>query len=235
MKLRKPLFGLQNILIIGTLFMPSAYALEVNITKTVSFVDTKHNNSPVRIQRIQDKTNVLNGTYTKTSRKCPPFCVQPMSVHRDVTTIAELEVLEFIREKVNPGIGVLVDARTPSWFKKGTIPGSINIPFSTFSDKASDSEKGAALSKLGVKMISTAKESSILDYFTDLLGDYSQVKGNLDFSGAKEIVLWCNGIWCGQSPAAIKGLLALGYPAEKIYYYRGGMQAWQSLGLTITN
>jgi hypothetical protein len=24
----------------------------------------------------------------------------------------------------------------------------------------------------------------------------------------------------------------MGYPAEKLYYYRGGMQMWQSLGLT---
>jgi len=46
-------------------------------------------------------------------------------------------------------------------------------------------------------------------------------------------MLWCNGPWCGQSPHAIRGLLDLGYPAEKLYYYRGGMQAWQSLGLTV--
>ena len=53
-----------------------------------------------------------------------------------------------------------------------------------------------------------------------------------DFSQAKDVLLWCNGPWCGQSPRAIKALLALGYPADKIYYYRGGMQMWQSLGLT---
>ncbi|MGD8572392.1 MAG: rhodanese-like domain-containing protein, partial [Gammaproteobacteria bacterium] len=41
------------------------------------------------------------------------------------------------------------------------------------------------------------------------------------------------GMWCGQSPRAIKGLLKLGYPAEKISYYRGGMQSWQMLGLTV--
>ncbi len=40
-------------------------------------------------------------------------------------------------------------------------------------------------------------------------------------------------MWCGQSPRAVKGLLALGFPPEKILYYRGGMQAWQSLGLTV--
>jgi rhodanese-related sulfurtransferase len=54
-----------------------------------------------------------------------------------------------------------------------------------------------------------------------------------DFTSAKKLILWCNGMWCGQSPRAIQGLLELGYPAEKILYYRGGMQVWQSLGLTV--
>ena len=54
-----------------------------------------------------------------------------------------------------------------------------------------------------------------------------------DFSEAKDILLWCNGMWCGQSPRAIKGLLAMGYPAEKIFYYRSGMQSWQLLGLSV--
>jgi rhodanese-related sulfurtransferase len=31
----------------------------------------------------------------------------------------------------------------------------------------------------------------------------------------------------------IKALLEVGYPAEKIKYYRGGMQAWTSLGLSV--
>ena len=54
-----------------------------------------------------------------------------------------------------------------------------------------------------------------------------------DFTSAKKIILWCNGMWCGQSPRAEKGLLELGFPIETILYYRGGMQAWQSLGLTV--
>ena len=28
-------------------------------------------------------------------------------------------------------------------------------------------------------------------------------------------------------------LLKMGYPPEKLKYYRGGMQAWTSLGLTV--
>jgi len=31
----------------------------------------------------------------------------------------------------------------------------------------------------------------------------------------------------------IKGLLKIGYPPHKILWYRGGMQDWESLGLSI--
>ena len=51
-----------------------------------------------------------------------------------------------------------------------------------------------------------------------------------DFSGAHRVIFFCNGYWCGQSPANIKTLLGMGYPGEKILWYRGGMQAWSSLG-----
>ena len=52
--------------------------------------------------------------------------------------------------------------------------------------------------------------------------------------GAGEIVLFCNGPWCGQSPTAIRRIIEAGYPAEKISYYRWGMQGWRMLGLTVS-
>ena len=45
-------------------------------------------------------------------------------------------------------------------------------------------------------------------------------------------MLYCNGSWCSQSTRFIQVLLGYGYPAEKIKWYRGGMQAWEALGLT---
>jgi len=57
--------------------------------------------------------------------------------------------------------------------------------------------------------------------------------GSWDCTGAEEVLLFCNGPWCGQSPMAIKAMLREGYPPEKIFYYRGGMQGWNSLGLTV--
>lgn len=49
---------------------------------------------------------------------------------------------------------------------------------------------------------------------------------------AQPVALYCNGAWCGQSPTAIRAMLREGYPADRIHYYRGGMQAWKILGLT---
>lgn len=54
-----------------------------------------------------------------------------------------------------------------------------------------------------------------------------------DCAGAKRVALFCNGIWCGQSPTAIRNMLEAGFPADKISYYRGGMQVWRLLGLTV--
>jgi len=53
-----------------------------------------------------------------------------------------------------------------------------------------------------------------------------------DCSKAVPVALYCNGLWCGQSPTAIRAMLRENYPAERIFYYRGGMQAWKILGLT---
>ena len=54
-----------------------------------------------------------------------------------------------------------------------------------------------------------------------------------DCAAAPRVALFCNGPWCGQSPTAIRAMIAAGYPAERISWYRGGMQAWHMLGLTV--
>ena len=53
-----------------------------------------------------------------------------------------------------------------------------------------------------------------------------------DCTGAVPVALYCNGLWCGQSPTAIRAMLRETYPADRIFYYRGGMQAWKILGLS---
>jgi hypothetical protein len=56
--------------------------------------------------------------------------------------------------------------------------------------------------------------------------------GKFDFSNAKTMLLFCNGTWCPQSVWAIENLIKIGYPKEKLLWYRGGMNSWTSLNLT---
>ena len=71
-----------------------------------------------------------------------------------------------------------------------------------------------------------------LEPILEALGAQRQGAG-WDFTNAQHLPMYCNGPWCDQSPRAIRNLLEVGYPRAKISYYRGGMQNWQSLGLTV--
>jgi len=153
-----------------------------------------------------------------------------MQASAQVQTIGELEVIDFIASDVKQNSGLLIDARTEGWHKKGTIPGAINIPFTTFALDPTDKELRNVMRTLGVMRKSAVNDD---DSFWGWMSNDSNNNKNWDFSGAKDLVLWCNGMWCGQSPRAIKSLLKHGYPANKIKYFRGGMQTWLILGLTV--
>lgn len=188
-------------------------ALEVNITPSVGQFEVRHGAKTVTVLRKQDPRATIEPGYALTSRKCPPFCAQPMVVAPGVKTIGEVELIDFMTTSLKTGAGLLVDAREERWHEKGTIPGSINVPFTYFYAEhgGNDILLAEALERFG------AVERG----------------GRWDFTKAKILALWCNGPWCGQSPMAIRGLLALGYPADKLLYYRGGMQDWLVFGLTI--
>ncbi|MBX2853900.1 MAG: rhodanese-like domain-containing protein [Rhodobacteraceae bacterium] len=183
---------------------------EVRIVKNVSFVEFTVEGKTYRIERNNDQENRIEDSFAKTSRACPPFCVHPMEVADGIDTLGELEVLDFLQNRVAPGAGLLIDARLPVWFEKGTIPGSVNIPFNVFA----------------------GDQNPYRDQILMALGAERTPLGRLAFSNAKELALFCNGPWCDQSPRAIWSLIDAGYPREKIKYYRGGMQNWLMLGLT---
>ncbi len=219
-------------LLLSFLLMPLASALEVKLTPDRDYVEVIHEGRLVKVMRIQDQDHKLEGSFAKTSRKCPPFCIQPMEVAPGVKTVGQVELFDFMEQDLLDGTGVLIDARTPSWWQRGTIPGSVNIPFTVFDLDKDDPKLLEVMDQLGVRQRNDVGGFTRLLEKTGLLyGD--EKTDDWDFSRAKTLVLWCNGMWCGQSPRAIRGLLKLGYPAHKLRYYRGGMQAWQSLGLTV--
>lgn len=48
-------------------------------------------------------------------------------------------------------------------------------------------------------------------------------------------VFFCNGPQCGQSPTAIRALIDADHPAQTIWYYRGGLHDWITLGLPVSS
>ncbi|MBL1437347.1 MAG: rhodanese-like domain-containing protein [Rhodobacteraceae bacterium] len=189
-----------------------SFAQDVWITPDTPFVELELNDEFLVIERNPDNDAVVPAAFAKTSRACPPFCIQPLEVADGVETIGELELIAFLENEAQSGTGLLIDARTPNFFLAGTIPGSINLPFN---------------------LLNADESNPFIEPILAQLGGVKQSNGTWTYENAVSLALFCNGPWCGQSPRAIRNLLSVGYPADKLKYYRGGMQSWLMLGLSV--
>ena len=152
----------------------------------------------------------LPSAYAKTARGCPEHCIEPNSAAPGVTTLSEHEVFGFMQSSVTSGTGLLVDTRLPAEFAQGSIPGAISVPAATL--VASNPYREDLLLALGAK-------GSI---------------GQMDFSGAFDLLVFDDGPWSPTAREAVQLLLDAGYPTQKILYYRGGLQLWHIFGLTVS-
>ncbi len=182
----------------------------VKITEDIPYLYVNHMGQKIKVARIQDTNNILTDDYTKTSRECPPFCIHPTKINDDVQTIAEVEMAHFLKDKVPADKGIVIDARLQSWYELETIPSAVNIPY---------------------PVIQLADKKGAEKIFS-ILGMKVEKNGTWNFEDAKELAVFCNGIWCEQSHHFIEGMLKFGYPAKKMFYYRSGFQGWKLLGLT---
>ena len=184
------------------------------ITHDRPHLDVMHEGRLVRILRDPDNFGQIEPDFAMTSRPCPPYCIQPIQLAPGIETIGELEVLEYLQRITRRDDGVLViDSRETEWLQRsGIIPAAIHLPWDRLHPRQASPEAIAEILELEFG----ASRSGVL----------------WNFENAKTLVFYCNGPWCGQSPTNIRQLLAMGYPAHKLKWYRGGMQSWKSLGLT---
>ncbi len=192
----------------------------------VTYTNSSEVEKSVDIKRLHDRScrkingakpdNVWGGDYAKEGLN--PNCtktflttagkIQPMKLVDGVDTLGELEVISFIKDAQANEQMLLVDARMQGWYKISTIPTAVNMPFKSFEPKSGEFEN--ILMELGVE----------------------EENGKYDFSDAKSLLLFCNGAWCPQSGWAIENLISIGYPKDKLKWYRAGMYGWTSLNLT---
>jgi len=195
------------------------------------YIDSKGEKKHITIEREIDlqciNIHISNDVFWKAKyahNKVPKACkatfitsagkvVFPMQIHKGIETYGEMEVMAFIKDMQHDSTMLLIDTRDEEWYEYRTIPGAMNIHYVyIMQPKEFKEEYKASLVKLGI------------------LGKQKP----FDFSKAKTILLFCNGAWCSQSPNMVKALLALGYPPEKIKWYRGGMDDWLGLSMTTT-
>ena len=188
---------------------------DYNICAGLPAVEVLHLGQPVIIRREQDPAATIRAEYAATARPCPPYCIQPMHLAPGIETLGELEVLDYLK-RIHGGERKLmvVDSRTPDWYEKGTIPGAVNIPYS-------QNNAGQPTDLAGLK-------KTLLEKFGVI-----ESAGEYEYYAAYTLVIFCNGPWCGQTPNFIRTLIDLGYPDSILKWYRGGMQDWCSLGLTV--
>jgi rhodanese-related sulfurtransferase len=149
---------------------------------------------------------------TALSRKadsCAAICIAPLSVHKTVATVAEAEVFEFIANRVATGTGLLIDGRAIADRDTGAIINSISVPSALVDE--SNPFRDDILVAMGARSFD----------------------GVFNFSDAMPVMVYDQGPLADDAGALIRSLLQAGYPAEKIQYYRGGLQVWTALGLSV--
>lgn len=194
-------------------------------------VKTNHQDQEVWIHRdipascinvVIDAQSIFSGEYA--AKNVPKECqksfvtvvgkAQPMMIEEGIKTVGEVEVLAFIKNKLGqfPDDYILVDSRKKDWFEQMTIPSSVNIPY----DEIEYDDKSPEDFKRVMKLL-----------------NFQQVGGKYDFSHTKTALFFCNGAWCVQSSNAIQKLIKMGYPKEKLLWYRGGLQDWLLFGFSV--
>jgi rhodanese-related sulfurtransferase len=145
---------------------------------------------------IQTKKGPFVLTRTMTACAKNAGALQEMVPVPGVHPVGEIDILNAL----NDSNSLVVDMRDVTDRVKGTIPGSMGMPYT---------EVVARLAELGC----------------------SKTSDKWNCEKAKKVFAFCNGPVCPQSPIAIRAMTREGFPADKIYYYRGGMLDWDALGL----
>lgn len=140
---------------------------------------------PVVIARHPVAENRIEPDYAFTSRPCPPFCIQPMSLAPGVETLGEPELLGYLQTIGKDSSVRGIDSRDGTWPQRsGITPGALVLPWQTLHPAYASTQDLADIRKF---RFNAARQG-----------------GLWDSTGAKTLVFCCDDPWCDQSPTSIK-------------------------------
>ena len=228
------------LLLLNTLLSAENYLKElqergITFQKEGKTITIKREKNPLCTPKMLNPNSLFGESYA--GEKVPKVCkktfvthvgvLQPMRLTQHLNTVGEVEVLNHILASSKaPDEYILIDARSPQWYRQMTIPTAINLPFDTIKYDEDIYEDDFQ---------STKEYETYRTNYQRLfrLLNIKKTKKGLDFSHAKIALIFCNGSWCSQSPNAIRYLINLGYPTKKLLWYRGGMQDWLIYDFTV--
>lgn len=190
---------------VGITAVTSTTSLHAQEAK-VSFI---FNGERIKIDRENGQAARFAATFASTGETCGAACIAPMQVAEGVMTFDEVQVLAFLVDVVADNQGLMVDARGPADRARGFIPGSVSLPHSTLG--AENGYRADILSALGAR----------------------ELDGALNFADVRTLLVYDTGPSSNDAGLLVQSLLAVGYPTDKIKYYRGGMQVWSVLGFNV--
>jgi len=179
---------------------------KVKITPDISYLYIYHKGKAVKTHRIQDTKHKITGEYAKTYR--PGTYIGPIDLKNGVKTIGEVEILNFMKDEVNKKKGLILDVRDKTEYTKESLPSAVNIPV-----------------KIG-------KNDGAMKKIFKSLGMVELDNGSWNDQRAMDLTVYDEGPWGDKAVDMISILLEHGYPANRIFYYRGGFQMWKILGFT---
>lgn len=162
----------------------------------------------IRISYENQKINITRSIKSINDKNAYIFYIQPMHID-GIKTVGELEVLNFIKGLKGKEPRLFIDIRKSKEFKFQTIPGAINIPFFMLEDGSK--YQNEVLTLLG--------------------GKKEKKRWRFDF--VPNLIIFGRGSDDYRTLNAIKTLIKISYPKDKISYYRAGIKGWKGLGLTL--
>lgn len=160
----------------------------------------------------ENKEVLIERRVSNSKKSCPPFCIEPIKI-KEVITVGELEVLDFINTLKEKKSQLLIDVRESIIYGKATIPGALNLPFFMLKD---DSKYQEEILKLLGAELST-----------------HNLNQKWVFKNPQSLLIFGSSVTSNEASGTIKQLLKLGYPSNKLFFYRAGIESWKALGLTI--